>query len=108
MKKKPGSQPLRCAIYARTATVKKPDEDNSITEQVERCKPSSNRSCQRQLPARVCRHLARIRDAVYSEFIVNKSVCWLTLTVAPKASSRSSIEAIMSACLRRSKRLIAM
>jgi hypothetical protein len=35
MKKKPGSQPLRCAIYARTATVKKPDEDNSITEQVE-------------------------------------------------------------------------
>jgi hypothetical protein len=26
MKKKPGSQPLRCAIYARTATVKKPDE----------------------------------------------------------------------------------
>ena len=38
MKKKPGSQPLRCAIYARTATVKKPDEDNSITEQVERCK----------------------------------------------------------------------
>ena len=38
MKKKPGSQPLRCAIYARTATVKKPDEDNSITQQVERCK----------------------------------------------------------------------
>lgn len=38
MKKQPGSQPLRCAIYARTATVKKPDEDNSITEQVERCK----------------------------------------------------------------------
>jgi hypothetical protein len=38
MKKKPGSQPLRCAIYARTATVKKPDEDNSITQQVERWK----------------------------------------------------------------------
>ena len=38
MKKKPGTQPLRCAIYARTATVKKPDEDNSITQQVERCK----------------------------------------------------------------------
>ena len=38
MKNKPGSQPLRCAIYARTATVKKPDEDNSITQQVERCK----------------------------------------------------------------------
>ena len=38
MKKKPCSQPLRCAIYARTATVKKPDEDNSITQQVERCK----------------------------------------------------------------------
>ena len=38
MKKRPGSQPLRCAIYARTATVKKSDEVNSITEQVERCK----------------------------------------------------------------------
>ena len=38
MKKKPGSQPLRCAIYARTATVKKSDEINSITQQVERCK----------------------------------------------------------------------
>jgi site-specific DNA recombinase len=38
MKKKPGSQPLRCAIYARTATVKEPDEDNSIAQQVERCK----------------------------------------------------------------------
>ena len=38
MKKKPGSQPLRCAIYARTATVKKPNEDNSITHQVARCK----------------------------------------------------------------------
>ena len=38
MKKKPGSQPLRCAIYARTATVKKPEEDNSITQQVGRCK----------------------------------------------------------------------
>jgi DNA invertase Pin-like site-specific DNA recombinase len=38
MKKKPGSPPLRCAIYARTATVKKPDEFNSITQQVESCK----------------------------------------------------------------------
>ena len=38
MKKRPGSQPLRCAIYARTATVKKPEEDNSITQQVGRCK----------------------------------------------------------------------
>jgi DNA invertase Pin-like site-specific DNA recombinase len=38
MKKKPGSQPLRCAIYARTATVKESDEANSITHQVERCK----------------------------------------------------------------------
>ena len=38
MRKKPGSQPLRCAIYARTATVKKPDEDNSIPQQAERCK----------------------------------------------------------------------
>ena len=38
MKMKPGSQPLPCAIYARTATVKKSDEINSITQQVERCK----------------------------------------------------------------------
>jgi DNA invertase Pin-like site-specific DNA recombinase len=38
MEKKPGSQPLRCAIYARTATVKEPNEANSITQQVERCK----------------------------------------------------------------------
>jgi DNA invertase Pin-like site-specific DNA recombinase len=38
MKKKPASQSLRCAIYARTATVKKPDEVNSITQQVKRCK----------------------------------------------------------------------
>ena len=38
MKKKPSSQPLHCAIYARTATVKKSDEINSITQQVERCK----------------------------------------------------------------------
>jgi DNA invertase Pin-like site-specific DNA recombinase len=37
MEKKPGSQPLRCAIYARTATVKEPDEANSITQQVGRC-----------------------------------------------------------------------
>ena len=38
MKKKPGSQPLRCVIYARTATVTNPDGVNSITQQVERCK----------------------------------------------------------------------
>ena len=38
MKKKLGSQPLRCVIYARTATVKEPDEVNSIAHQVERCK----------------------------------------------------------------------
>ena len=42
MKKKPahkqGHQPIRCAIYARTATVKKPNEDNSITQQVAKCK----------------------------------------------------------------------
>ena len=38
MKKEPGRQPLPCAIYARTATVKVPDEVNSITHQVERCK----------------------------------------------------------------------
>jgi DNA invertase Pin-like site-specific DNA recombinase len=34
----PCSQPTRCAIYARTATVKKPNEGNSLTEQVSRCK----------------------------------------------------------------------
>jgi hypothetical protein len=42
MKKKPAdkpcSQPLRCAIYARTATVKIPSEDNSISHQVATCK----------------------------------------------------------------------
>jgi site-specific DNA recombinase len=38
MKKKPGRQSLSCAIYARTATVKEPNEVNSITHQVERCK----------------------------------------------------------------------
>ena len=38
MKKKPGSQPLLCAIYARTAAVNKSDEVNSITQQVGRCK----------------------------------------------------------------------
>lgn len=43
MKKKPGSQPLRCAIYARTATVKKPDEVNSTTQQVGRCKRFAKR-----------------------------------------------------------------
>jgi DNA invertase Pin-like site-specific DNA recombinase len=42
MKKKPAgrprSQPIRCAIYARTATVKAPTEDNSISHQVATCK----------------------------------------------------------------------
>jgi site-specific DNA recombinase len=38
MKKKPGRQPLHCAIYTRTAAVKEPDEVNSIIQQVERCK----------------------------------------------------------------------
>ena len=42
MKKKPAgrpcSQPIRCAIYARTATVKAPAEDNSISHQVATCK----------------------------------------------------------------------
>ena len=42
MKKKPAdkpySLPLRCAIYARTATVKKPSENNSISHQVATCK----------------------------------------------------------------------
>ena len=38
MKKKRCTQRLRCAIYARTATVKKPDEVDSITRQVESCK----------------------------------------------------------------------
>ena len=42
MKKKPAdkpySQPLRCAIYARIATVKIPSENNSITRQVATCK----------------------------------------------------------------------
>jgi hypothetical protein len=35
---KPNSLPLRCAIYARTATVKIPSEDNSISHQVATCK----------------------------------------------------------------------
>ena len=42
MKKKPAgrprSQPIRCAIYARTATVKAPTEDNYISHQVATCK----------------------------------------------------------------------
>ena len=38
MKKKSSRQPICCAIYARTATVKKPREDNSITQQVAKCK----------------------------------------------------------------------
>jgi DNA invertase Pin-like site-specific DNA recombinase len=35
--RKPNSQPTGCAIYARTATVKKPNEHNSITWQVGKC-----------------------------------------------------------------------
>jgi DNA invertase Pin-like site-specific DNA recombinase len=31
------SQPTRCAIYARSATVKKPNEQNSITRQIAEC-----------------------------------------------------------------------
>jgi len=41
MKKKtshnPLGQPIRCAIYARTATVKQVSEDNSIAQQVRMC-----------------------------------------------------------------------
>jgi DNA invertase Pin-like site-specific DNA recombinase len=41
MKKKPScnpsGQPIRCAIYARTATVKMSTEDNSIRQQVATC-----------------------------------------------------------------------
>src|SRR5260370_11327914 len=38
-----GSQPIRCAIYARTATVKKPNENNSIAQQVAKCKRFAKR-----------------------------------------------------------------
>jgi DNA invertase Pin-like site-specific DNA recombinase len=38
MRKKPGSQTFCCAIYALAATVKEPDQVNSISQQVERCK----------------------------------------------------------------------
>lgn len=31
-------QPIRCAIYARSATVKKPNEQNSISRQIAECK----------------------------------------------------------------------
>lgn len=34
---KPCSQPTRCAIYARTATVKQASEENSIAQQVATC-----------------------------------------------------------------------
>jgi DNA invertase Pin-like site-specific DNA recombinase len=34
----PSIQETRCAIYARSATVKKPDQDNSISRQVAKCK----------------------------------------------------------------------
>jgi DNA invertase Pin-like site-specific DNA recombinase len=34
---KPPSKPTRCAIYARTATVKQANEDNSIAKQLATC-----------------------------------------------------------------------
>jgi DNA invertase Pin-like site-specific DNA recombinase len=40
---KPPSQPTRCAIYARTATVKQASEDNSIAKQVAACKRFAKR-----------------------------------------------------------------
>lgn len=40
---KPRSQPIRCAIYARTGTVKQASEDNSITQQVAACKRFAKR-----------------------------------------------------------------
>lgn len=40
---KPLSQPTRCAIYARTATVKQASEDNSIAKQVRTCKRFAER-----------------------------------------------------------------
>lgn len=35
---RPSIQQTCCAIYARSATVKKPDQDNSISRQVAKCK----------------------------------------------------------------------
>jgi len=40
---KPPSLPTRCAIYARTATVKQGSEDNSIAQQVAACKRFAKR-----------------------------------------------------------------
>jgi DNA invertase Pin-like site-specific DNA recombinase len=40
---KPRTQPTRCAIYARTATVKQASEDNSIARQVATCKRYAKR-----------------------------------------------------------------
>ena len=48
MKKKiadrPRSQLTRCAIYARTATVKQASEDNSIAQQIRMCKRFAKRN----------------------------------------------------------------
>jgi len=42
---KPASdQPSRCAIYARTATLKQANEDNSIAQQVRACKRFAKRN----------------------------------------------------------------
>ena len=40
---KPRSQPTRCAIYARTATVKQASKNNSIARQVATCKRFAKR-----------------------------------------------------------------
>lgn len=40
---KPPSQLTRCAIYARTATVKQDNEDNSIAKQLATCKRFARR-----------------------------------------------------------------
>ena len=41
---KPLGQPIRCAIYARTATAKQASEDNSIAQQVRACKRFAKRN----------------------------------------------------------------
>lgn len=40
---KPPSQPTRCAIYARTATVKQANEYNSIAKQLAKCRRFAKR-----------------------------------------------------------------
>jgi DNA invertase Pin-like site-specific DNA recombinase len=40
---RPRSQPTRCAIYARTASVKQASEDNSIAQQLATCKRFAKR-----------------------------------------------------------------